>query len=79
MKLLLDTHTFIWWASEPTKLSKSALDMCKNRANTLALDELPFHHKDPFDRLLIAQSNLEKMVILSKDKIFSTYTAKVMW
>jgi len=103
MKLLLDTHIFIWWADQPETLSPAALsaledeanelllsvasvwemqikiqlgklklslplkDLVKNQQETnnltvspvalthvLALDALPFHHKDPFDRLLIA-------------------------
>ena len=37
MKLLLDTHTFIWWDSEPAKLSSSALSACQDQANTLIL------------------------------------------
>ncbi len=34
---------------------------------------LPFHHKDPFDRLIISQGKTENMVILSKDEIFDKY------
>ena len=37
MKLLLDTHTFMWWASEPEKLPKHVLDLCENRDNRLIL------------------------------------------
>lgn len=37
MKLLLDTHTFIWWDSEPAKLSSKALALCQDRANTVLL------------------------------------------
>ena len=37
MKLLLDSHTFIWWTSEPTKLSKRALELCTDPANSLLL------------------------------------------
>jgi PIN domain nuclease of toxin-antitoxin system len=35
MKLLLDTHTFIWWDSEPARLSPRALALCQDQANTL--------------------------------------------
>ncbi len=35
MKLLLDTHTFIWWDSEPAKLSSAVLSACQDRTNTL--------------------------------------------
>ncbi|MBK9600358.1 MAG: type II toxin-antitoxin system VapC family toxin [Anaerolineales bacterium] len=37
MKLLLDTHTFLWWDSEPEKLSRRALELCQNPENTLVL------------------------------------------
>lgn len=35
MKLLLDTHTFIWWDSDPAKLSPQVLALCDDSANTL--------------------------------------------
>jgi PIN domain nuclease of toxin-antitoxin system len=35
--------------------------------------KLPLHHKDPFDRLLIAQATLENMTIISQDSIFESY------
>jgi PIN domain nuclease of toxin-antitoxin system len=37
MKLLLDTHTFIWWDSEPARLSSRALAFCRDSGNTLLL------------------------------------------
>jgi PIN domain nuclease of toxin-antitoxin system len=37
MRLLLDTHTFIWWDSEPTRLSVRALALCQNPENSLIL------------------------------------------
>ncbi len=37
MKLLLDTHTFIWWDSDPAKLSAQALALCQDRQNSLLL------------------------------------------
>lgn len=40
---------------------------------------LPFHHRDPFDRLIIAQSLYEKLPIISKDAIFDTYGIKRHW
>jgi PIN domain nuclease of toxin-antitoxin system len=127
MKLVLDTHTFIWWDSEPTKLSKPALELLKDKSNIrllsvvslweiqikhqlgkltlnkalgeiiatqqkncieilpisiahiLALDSLPMYHKDPFDRLLIAQTNTENAVLISCDSVFSNYSVDVEW
>lgn len=40
---------------------------------------LPLHHRDPFDRILIAQAISEGMTIISRDKNFSDYDAKVLW
>jgi len=48
-------------------------------SHILKLDELPFHHKDPFDRLLIAQALQEKVTLLSADSIFSEYSVFRFW
>ena len=37
MRLLLDTQIFIWWDSEPQKLSVHALGLCQDQANTLVV------------------------------------------
>jgi PIN domain nuclease of toxin-antitoxin system len=128
MKLLLDTHTFIWWDSAPNKLPSQVLALCQDQANemllsvasiwemqiklqlgklqlklpleeiiegqrqtnniqileitlahVLALEELPTPHKDPFDRLLVAQANVEDAVLVSRDKIFEQYSVKLFW
>lgn len=47
--------------------------------HVLALDNLPLHHKDPFDRLLIAQAIIEKAVLVSGDRMFAQYPANVEW
>jgi PIN domain nuclease of toxin-antitoxin system len=127
MKLLLDTHIFIWWADHPEKLSHAALSALEDEANelllsvasvwemqikiqlgrlklslplkeliqnqqetndltvspvalthVLALDALPFHHKDPFDRLLIAQSIEENLTLVSADSQFPAYAVKLL-
>ena len=41
--------------------------------HTLATGNLPFHHRDPFDRLLVAQAQSEDFEIISTDKIFDAY------
>lgn len=128
MKLLLDTHTFIWWDSNPDRLSAHVLtlfedckhtllvsvaslwemqikihlgkiklklsikEIIKNQQETngievlpislnhvLELENLPAVHKDPFDRLLIAQANAEQAALVSSDAIFSKYPVKVIW
>jgi PIN domain nuclease of toxin-antitoxin system len=43
------------------------------------LVELPFHHRDPFDRLLIAQAMVDDLTIVTRDPEFSKYPAKVLW
>lgn len=45
----------------------------------LALENLPPHHRNPFDRLLIAQANVENAAILSRDPLLSQYHVKVVW
>jgi PIN domain nuclease of toxin-antitoxin system len=40
---------------------------------------LPFHHKDPFDRLIIAQSLTEGLPLLSKDPAFTPYGISRLW
>jgi PIN domain nuclease of toxin-antitoxin system len=44
-----------------------------------ATGELPLHHRDPFDRLLIAQAQLEGCAILTGDRAFSAYDIPVVW
>jgi len=128
LDLLFDMHSFVWWADEPTKLSRAALAALEDENNRLflsdvsiwemqikvqlgkmklklplkdlidsqqrdneveilpittehilALDNLPFHHKDPFDRLLIAQSVVEGFTIVTVDSEFPVYPAKLLW
>jgi PIN domain nuclease of toxin-antitoxin system len=40
---------------------------------------LPFIHRDPFDRIIIAEALKEKMTILTKDLLFKSYGATVVW
>jgi PIN domain nuclease of toxin-antitoxin system len=48
-------------------------------AHTLALENLPPHHKDPFDRLLIAQASYEDWEIVTADRQFKAYPVRVIW
>jgi PIN domain nuclease of toxin-antitoxin system len=43
------------------------------------VEKLPFHHRDPFDRLLIAQAMTEKLTIISADSAFTGYGVKLLW
>nr|MBF0223206.1 type II toxin-antitoxin system VapC family toxin [Desulfobulbaceae bacterium] len=127
-KILLDTHTFIWWVEGSPQLTCNAQKQIENTKNECFLSlasswemaikssigklklacsikeyipqhlsinqfkELPisfqhvtrveslaFHHRDPFDRLLVAQALEEKMIIVSADPIFDTYKVKRIW
>jgi PIN domain nuclease of toxin-antitoxin system len=127
MKLLLDTHTFLWWDSNPDRIPARTIALIQQSSNQvllslvtpweiqiktqlgklslqaplsniirqqtengisilpitlphiLELDELPLHHKDPFDRLLIAQSRVEKATLVSCDSILEKYDCQVLW
>ena len=127
MKLLLDTHAFIWWDSDPGQLSAPALAALRDPANvvwfsvvsvweiviknqlgkltlrlpladivaqqqanglqvlpvtlphSLAVEGLPPVHKDPFDRLLVAQTNIEGTELISADPIFKQYPVRLLW
>lgn len=127
MKYLLDTHAFIWWDSEPSKLSVQVLAICQDPTNILflsiasiwemqiksqlgkltllvplatvierqfanrigalpisiphihGLEGLPSHHRDPFDRMLVAQARVDEMPILSCDPKIAQYPVSVIW
>ena len=128
MKLLLDTHTFMWWDSDKSKLSPTALEACESPENTLylslasvwemqikhqlgklalgqpladllrkhedinrttilpvaladiiALSELPPIHRDPFDRILIAQTRRGGFRFVTCDPTIASYEVDVLW
>ncbi len=127
MKLLLDTHTFLWFVNDNPKLSDRLKDLIEDTSNVgylsvaslwemsikfnlgkLTLDPnyeefierevtttfiqllnielehlninatLPFHHRDPFDRLIIAQSIAENIPIVTLDSAFNKYSATLI-
>ncbi|HKN74264.1 MAG TPA: type II toxin-antitoxin system VapC family toxin [Candidatus Acidoferrum sp.] len=47
--------------------------------HSLAAGELPPHHRDPFDRMLIAQARMENMLLLTADRTFLRYEVKIMF
>ena len=128
MRLLLDTHTFLWWVDDAPELSKAARKAIADINNecylsvascwemsiksslgklrlakplerfvtehlaannftllnielrhTAKVEKLPFHHRDPFDRLLIAQAMTEKMTLVTVDGAFADYDIKSLW
>ncbi len=48
-------------------------------ADTLTVSTLPFHHRDPFDRIIISQAKVNGMTIISKDGEFGNYDVKLVW
>jgi len=128
MKLLLDTHVFLWLNDDVTRLSQTVKALCssgehefylsmaspwemqiKSQLGKLTLtipieelvnknqlenniqilpielshisflEKLPQHHKDPFDRIMIAQAIIEDMMIVTVDHVFSDYQVRVVW
>lgn len=47
--------------------------------DTLLIASLPFHHRDPFDRILIAQSINNKLNIITRDEQFKHYAVSLVW
>lgn len=128
MKILLDTHAFIWFIEGNKNLSinaKTAIESTDNHCflsiaslwemaiksslgklqlaieldqlinnhvygnnfqllaiNTTALcllQSLPFHHRDPFDRLIIAQAITNELTLLTKDDFIKSYNVNCLW
>jgi PIN domain nuclease of toxin-antitoxin system len=58
----------------PERMRTSGVDgLPIEHAHTLRVSALEAHHRDPFDRLLIAQSQLERVPLLTADRIFTRY------
>jgi PIN domain nuclease of toxin-antitoxin system len=128
MKLLLDTHTFLWWITDDPQLSTKARELIgdghnilywsaasswevsikyalgrmplpeapeqflpaeieKNRLESLPIidahafqaGQLPHHHRDPFDRMLVAQAQVESLALLSNDQQLNHYNVEIRW
>ena len=127
MRLLLDSHTFLWAIWDPSRLSARVAQLLadpgvvryvsavslwelgiKAQSGKLqflgppgfyrrhlaslqaqflgleidhieALAGLPLHHRDPFDRMLIAQARSEGLVLVSRDEAFEAYDVDCMW
>ena len=128
MRLLVDTHAWLWFLLTPDRLAESALDALSDRRNrlwlsvaseweviikyglgrlalpeipstflpsrlaatdcsvlpveerhVLRLESLPMHHRDPFDRMLIAQALTDDLVIVTGDPAFPPYEVPLLW
>jgi PIN domain nuclease of toxin-antitoxin system len=124
MRLLLDTHAFLWWLDDDPKLSAAARDAIRdphalvhvsaasiweiaikvklrrlekqdgdfaaeieaNGFTELAISArhaqsagaLPPHHNDPFDRMLIAQAQIEDLVLITHDRRLRRYGTQLL-
>ena len=64
----------------PKQLALNEIDQLPINLDHLAeLISLPFHHRDPFDRLIIAQAMVEDLPIISKNSAFPAYSIDVIW
>ncbi len=48
-------------------------------SHALRVAALPLHHRDPFDRMLIAQAQVENMTLVSADSTFNQYQVSLLW
>ena len=64
----------------PVELQKNEIEVLPIRHKDLAvLANLPLHHRDPFDRLIIAQAISEDIAIVTKDSAFQGYAVQIIW
>jgi PIN domain nuclease of toxin-antitoxin system len=64
----------------PEQLAVNGIELLDISVNHAALvANLPFHHRDPFDRLLVAQAQVEQMAVISKDEAFDAYAINRLW
>lgn len=64
----------------PKRISSSGVESLPVQpTHALRVASLPMHHRDPFDRLLIAQAQVEKLILVTADRKFEPYEARVMW
>lgn len=47
--------------------------------HAVQVSALPLHHRDPFDRMLIAQAQMEDMILVSGDLMFRQYDVSLLW
>jgi PIN domain nuclease of toxin-antitoxin system len=122
-RLLLDTHVFVWWRGEPSRLAaevrsristadlvfvsvasawEAAIKVALGRlelpdtveagvlasgfekllisfSHTERAAGLPFHHRDPFDRMLVAQAQAEGLALVTHDRLLEPYEVEIVW
>ena len=55
------------------------LSLPLSEVDAISAEKLPMIHKDPFDRILIAQAILNGMTLISSDEVFGEYTVALLW
>ena len=69
-----------WWTEIPEALTtEGALQMSVTPEHCREVSQLPLHHRDPFDRMLIAQARVESCLILSVDEQIDAYDVERIW
>ena len=64
----------------PSRMKSSGVDALPlQHSHALQVATLPWHHQDPFDRLLIAQAQVEGLPILSADRQLAAYDVQLHW
>jgi len=63
----------------PTLIGAGALPLPITVDHAAGVGELPWHHRDPFDRLLVAQASIEGAVILTRDDALRAYGIPTVW
>jgi PIN domain nuclease of toxin-antitoxin system len=64
----------------PSFMAKQGLlSLAVTHLHAVKVYDLPSHHSDPFDRLIIAQGIVEEMKVLTSDRIFEKYPVDVLW
>ena len=76
-KLTLDRPLKELWPESMTANAFEVLDVTAD--HVLAVEDLPLHHRDPFDRLLIAQAIAEGLQLVSADSAFGAYPIQRIW
>jgi len=78
VKLLLDTHVLLWWFFDDPRLSEMAR-LPITLPHALLAGRFSVPHRDPFDRMLAAQSQLEGLPLVTSDAAFSQFDIEVLW
>ncbi|HEY9851006.1 MAG TPA: type II toxin-antitoxin system VapC family toxin [Leptolyngbyaceae cyanobacterium] len=76
-KLSLPEQIDAYVSTRMTQLGARSLEIANSHA--LRVAALPLHHRDPFDRMLIAQAQLEDMTLVSADSTFNQYEVSLLW